>query len=153
MCSKQRNAGKSRLSESTPVNRIHKHSLGRLGADTLTFCESTHFVSISRIFCMHSLVQKSRVYPPLFRSNYFHKESTLFEKFEETSLFFMNTTLHPWNESTLWKDSQKDWLCSYYADFPPNYFEYRLCFAQELAPSESINRCRGVMHDFVLLCW
>ncbi len=26
------------------------------------------------------IVQKSRVYPPLFRSNYFHKESTLFEK-------------------------------------------------------------------------
>ncbi len=49
----------------------------------------------------------------------------------------MNTTLHPWNESTLWMDSQKGWTGSYYGEFSPNYFEYRLCFAQELAPSYS----------------
>ncbi len=41
--SKQRNAGKSRLSESTLFNSIHKHSFGGLGVDTLTFCESTPF--------------------------------------------------------------------------------------------------------------
>ncbi len=35
--SKQRNAGKIRLNESTLLNRIHKNSFGGLGADTLTF--------------------------------------------------------------------------------------------------------------------
>jgi hypothetical protein len=35
--SKQRNAGKSWLKESTLFSRIHKHSFGVLGADTLTF--------------------------------------------------------------------------------------------------------------------
>jgi hypothetical protein len=37
------------------------------------------------------IVQKSRVYPTLFCSNYFHKESTLFEKIIP---FFMNTVLY-----------------------------------------------------------
>jgi hypothetical protein len=40
---------------------FHKHSFRGLGADTLTCCESTHFVSISRIFCS-------------LTCNYFHKE-------------------------------------------------------------------------------
>jgi hypothetical protein len=39
-------------------------------------------------------MQKSRIYPPLFRGNNFHKESTLLEKFKETRLFFMNTVLY-----------------------------------------------------------
>jgi hypothetical protein len=42
--SKQRNAKKSRLNVSTLFNRIHKHSFGGLGADTMTFCESNPFV-------------------------------------------------------------------------------------------------------------
>ncbi len=60
------------------------------------------------------IVQKSRVYPPLFRSNYFHKESTLFEK---SIPFFTNTALDPRKELTLWVDSQKVRLGKYYGDF------------------------------------
>jgi hypothetical protein len=41
--SKQRNALKSRINESTLCNRIHKHSFEGLGADTLTFCKSVPF--------------------------------------------------------------------------------------------------------------
>ncbi len=43
MYSKQRNAGNSRLNESTLFKRIYKHSFEGLGADTRTFCESTPF--------------------------------------------------------------------------------------------------------------
>jgi hypothetical protein len=35
--SKWKNAGKSRLTQSIFLNRIHKHSFRALGADTLTF--------------------------------------------------------------------------------------------------------------------
>jgi hypothetical protein len=45
-------------------------------ADTLTFCESTPFVSISQIFYT------------LTCGNYFYKESTLFEKFKETRALY-----------------------------------------------------------------
>ncbi len=38
----------------------------------------------------------------------------------------MNTALYPWNESTLWVDSQKCRLGSYYGGFFPNYCEYKL---------------------------
>jgi hypothetical protein len=38
----------------------------------------------------------------------------------------MNTALYPKNESTLWADLQKAQLGSYYEDFIPNYFEYKL---------------------------
>ncbi len=37
--------------ESTLFNRVHKQSLGVLGADTSTFYDSSPFVSIFRIFC------------------------------------------------------------------------------------------------------
>ncbi len=35
---------KSRLNESTLINRTHKDSFGGLETDTLTFCESTPYV-------------------------------------------------------------------------------------------------------------
>ncbi len=38
----------------------------------------------------------------------------------------MNTALYPRKELTLWVDSQKGRLGSYYRDFSPNYFEYKL---------------------------
>ncbi len=71
---KTKNAGKSRINESTLFNRIHKQSFRGLGADTLTCCESTPFLSISRIFCW-------------LTCKYFHKELTLFEKFVENHTF------------------------------------------------------------------
>ncbi len=65
------------------------------------------------------IVQKSRVYPTLFCSNYFHKE--------KNPPFFMNSALYPRKELTLWVNSLKGRLSRYYRDFSPNYFEYRLC--------------------------
>jgi hypothetical protein len=84
-------------------------------ADTQTFCESTTFVSFSQIFCTLTLfnVHMNMVYPPLFGTKYFHKDSTLFEKSSETCPFFMNTTLYPWNDSTLCVNLQKGQLGSY----------------------------------------
>ncbi len=39
------------VKESTLFNHIHKHNFGGLGTDTLTFCKSTPFITISWIFC------------------------------------------------------------------------------------------------------
>ncbi len=85
-------------------------------------------------FSVHYLVQKSRVYPPLFRCNYFHKKSRLFMENPQKPLpFFMNTALYPWNESALWVDLQKGRLGRLQrGDFSPNYFEYRLWARQEV---------------------
>jgi hypothetical protein len=54
--------------ELTLFNRIHKHSFRGLVADTPTFLR------------VDSLLPYLPPYPTLFCSNYFHKESTLFEK-------------------------------------------------------------------------
>jgi hypothetical protein len=74
-----------------------KTQFWRIGADTLTFFESTPFVSISWIFCTLTCAKEWGL-PPLFRSNYFHKKSTLLKN--PRNPFFMNTALYPWNEST-----------------------------------------------------
>ncbi len=124
LCSNQRNAKKSRLNESTLFNRIHKHSFGGLGADTLTFCESPplafKFVGDTWIFVPmavgffkgwtevpHSvckaasvsiweictlIVQKSRVYPPLFPQ----KVNSFWKIFS----YSMNTIVYPRKELT-----------------------------------------------------
>jgi hypothetical protein len=70
-----------------------------------------------KIFAL--IVQKSRVYPPLFHCNHFHKESTL---------LFMNTALYPRKESTLFFESTRekvDWVGTMEI-FSPNIFEYWL---------------------------
>jgi hypothetical protein len=98
--------------ESTLFNSIHKHSFGGLGADTLY---------ASRL----PFLESWGVYPPLVRSNYFQKESTLFER---SVPLFMNIALYPRKELTVWVDSQKGRLGRYYyyGNFSHNYFEYLL---------------------------
>jgi hypothetical protein len=76
--------------ESTLFNYIHKHSF--------------------RGFSVHSLVQKSRVYPRLFRSNYFHKESTLFEK----SAIVTTGIFHLINLNT-WLSLRHKYICFLFA--------------------------------------
>ncbi len=80
---KAKNVRKCRLPESTLFNRIRKYSFERFGEDALTLCESTPFVSVSA----HPLVQKSRVFPPLFCGNYFRKESTLLNNLQKSVPF------------------------------------------------------------------
>ncbi len=77
-CIKKKKYGK----ESTLFNSIHKHSFGGLGADTLTFREWTPF---------YPFVQKSRVYPPLFRSNYISIKKRKERKKERKIVYFLNT--------------------------------------------------------------
>ncbi len=145
--SKQRNAGKSRLNESTLFNRIHKHSIGGFGADTLTFWGggavgfSKGWIEVSDSLCiaasvcyekfLHSFCKRVGSNLLFFiYSNYFQKESTLFEK---PVPFSMNTALYPRKELTLWVDSQKGRLGRYYGDFSSNYFEYWLMDADIFA--------------------
>ncbi len=86
-------------------------------------------------------MQKSRVCPPLFGSNYFHKESTRLEKSAETLLFFMNTALYTRKESTHKKVHALD---RYNGDFSPNYFEYRL--GSTIYPYVYVCAFHGVSH-------
>ncbi len=111
---------------------MHKHRFWGLWADTstLTFCESTPFVSIFWI-SVHSLAGSTLLFFVVTIS-------------AETRPFFMNTSLYAWNESTLWVDFQKEQLSCYYGDFSPNYFEYKLCNhmgnrVEECSPAPSPN--------------
>jgi len=109
---------------------IHKHSFEGLGTDTLTSCELTPFVSFSQIFWTLTCA-KSRVYPPLFHSSYFHTESTAFEKSLETCPFswIPHCTYSIYGMSRLFESPRKK-VDSVVATriFSPNYFEYRLWF-------------------------
>ncbi len=117
--SKQRNAGRSRIKNESPLfNRIHKQSFRGLGADTMTCCDLRvdSFFYPFLGFSVHSLVQKT--------SNYFHKELILFEKFAEIHPFswipYCTHGMSGLSLSRLTKRSTR------YGDFQPNYFEYRL---------------------------
>jgi hypothetical protein len=118
--------------------------------------EVPDFLCIAASVCYEKnftlIMQKSRVYTPLFHSNYFQKESTLFEK---TRPIFVNTALYPRKELTLWVDLQKCRFGRNYRDFSPNYFDYRLwsstwsprlCLVDQPRPVPSIRRLRS--HPF-----
>ncbi len=121
--SKQRNAGKSNsmsrffLTES--INTVLE-DLGQINWLFASWLLLYPFLG----FSVHSLVQTSRIYPPLFCSYYFHNESTIIYKFLEIRPFFMNAAV-----SMKWVnifDLDDLVFNSYYQDFSPNYFEYRL---------------------------
>ncbi len=65
------------------------------------------------------IVTKSRVYPPLFCSNYFQKESILFEK---SIPFSWIPALYLRKESTLLSRPAKR-STRYYGNLSPNYFD------------------------------
>ncbi len=124
--SKQRNAGKSLLNESTLLTILLNPVLEEihwLFTSLLLLCPFPDFLRGS----MHISMKKSRVkrmkcvervgstlfFFVVTIYSYFHEESTLSEKSMKTRPFLMNTALYPWNDSTLWVDSQKGRLCSF----------------------------------------
>jgi hypothetical protein len=75
--------------------------------------------------CVHLLCKRVGSIPPLFRSNYFQKESTPFKNL----LLFMNTALYPRKESTLCRVSSKQTKINFGSNRnKPKQDLFRVCF-------------------------